>query len=157
MANQNLSLRETSMTKKRAGSLIFLIAGIYGLILSLRIPMGRWNEPGAGVFPLIISILLCISGIPMFFYGRGKAKMDWRAIVKQQWIPFQVVVLTAGFILALDPLGYIVTSSLYMFFLLFWVSRYRLWFAMGLAIIVGAGSWYIFEKLLAVPLPSGIL
>ncbi len=145
------------MTKKRAGSLIFFAAGIYGLILSSRIPMGRWNEPGAGVFPLIISILLCISGILMFFAAREKVEMDWRAIVKQQWTPFRVVVLTTGFILALNPLGYVVTASLYMFLLLFWVSRYKLWIAAGLAILVGAGSWYIFEKILAVPLPKGIL
>lgn len=145
------------MTKKRAGSLIFLAAGIYGFILSLRLPMGRWNEPGAGIFPLMLSILLCISGALMFVAGKGKMISDWRAIIKQQWTPFQVVMLTGGFIFALNPLGYIVTSSLYIFLLLFWVSRYKLWIAMGLAIVAGIGSWYIFQKLLAVPLPSGIL
>ncbi len=143
------------MKKERGGGLIFLVAGIYGLVFSLRLPMGRWNEPGAGRFPLIVSILLCLSGILMFFYGRGKTEMDWHGIVKQQWTPFRVVLLTGGFISALNPLGYLVTSSLYMFFLLFWVSRYRWWIAMGTAVLVGIGSRYIFEGLLAVPLPSG--
>lgn len=145
------------MTKKRAGSLIFLAAGMYGLILSLQVPMGKWNEPGAGVFPLIISILLCMSGAFLFVTGKGRVEIDWPAIIKQQWTPFRIVALTAGFILALNPLGYLVTSSLYIFLLLFWISRYRLWFSMGLAVIIGIGSWYIFAKLLAVPLPQGIL
>ncbi len=145
------------MNKRRAGSLIFLVAGVYGFILSLRIPMGKWNEPGAGIFPLMVSILLCLSGALMFITGKGKIEMDWRAIAKQQWTPFRVVMLTTGFILGLNPLGYILTASLYMFLLLCWVSRYKLWIASGLAMIFGAGSWYVFEKLLAVPLPRGIL
>ena len=51
------------MTKERGGSLIFLAAGIYGLVFSTGLPFGRWNEPGPGVFPLALSILLCISGL----------------------------------------------------------------------------------------------
>lgn len=145
------------MTKKRAGSLVFLAVGLYGLILSLQIPMGKWNEPGAGIFPLIVSILLCISGSILFVTGKGQVEIDWPEIIKQQWTPFRIVALTAGFILALNPLGYLVTSSLYLFLLLFWISQYRLWFSLGLAITIGIGSWYIFAKLLAVQLPQGIL
>ena len=144
------------MTKKRAGSLVFLIAGIYGLIFTLRLPMGRWNEPGAGAFPLIVCILLCLSGIFLFISGNGKAENDWPSMIRRQWIPFQIVLVTGAFITALDRLGYLLTASLYLFVLLWWVSRYKLWIALSLAVLLGATSWYLFAKLLATPLPQGL-
>ena len=145
------------MNGKRAGSLVFLSAGLYGLILSLRLPMGKWNEPGAGAFPIIVSILLCLSGLFIFIRSTEPEPADWREILRRQWTPFQIVLFTAGFIAALDWLGYLATASLYAFSLLFWVSRYRLWVALGLATLIGVGSWLIFGNIFATPLPEGVL
>jgi putative tricarboxylic transport membrane protein len=145
------------MNKTRAGSVLLFVAGAYGFIFSLRLPLGKLHSPGAGAFPLIVSILLAISGVFLFASEREKLDIDWRALAKEQRTPFQIVVLTAGFILGLDRLGYLLASTLYMFALLFWVSRYRLWIAMALAIVLGAGSWYVFAKLFETPLPQGIL
>jgi len=145
------------MTKERVGSIIFLVFGIYGLVLSLQLPMGSWSEPGAGPFPLMVSILLCLSGVKMFFSEQGTVAIDWRTICKQQQTPFQIVVLTAVFIAALDRLGYLLTSTLYLFTLLFWVSRYKVWISVVIAVSIGIGSWYVFAKLLATPLPEGWL
>jgi hypothetical protein len=147
------------MDKERAGSLIFLLAGIYGLIFSTGLPMGRWNEPGPGVFPLALSILLCLSGVLWFIHGKGKEKaiLDWGGLARKLATPVKIIGCTAGFILILGRLGYVVTASIYLFVLFLWVSRYRLWVAMGLAIAIGVGSWYFFEKLLSVQLPKGLL
>ena len=145
------------MNKTRTGSLVLLGTGVYGLILSLRLPLGKWHEPGAGAFPLIVSFLLALSGLFIFLSAREKVQIDWRELAKHQWTPFRIVILTAGFILALDRLGYLVTSTLYVFALLFWVSRYRVWVALSLALLIGIGSWYVFGRLFATPLPEGIL
>jgi putative tricarboxylic transport membrane protein len=153
------SARESDVSKERGGSYIFLIAGIYGLIYSLKLPFGRWNEPGAGVFPLALSILLLASGLFWFFQGKkreGKKETGvYKAFSRKYSVPLQIIVLTAGFILALAPLGYLLTSTVYIFILFLWVSRYRVWTAAGLAIVIGAGSWLFFEKLLATSLPTG--
>ena len=156
-AQANFPFRETDMNKERAGSLIFFFAGIYGFIFSIQLPIGEWNQPGPAAFPLCLSILLCISGALRFIQEKGKGKIDWGVIVRQWMTPLQIVVLTASFILALEWLGYLATSSLYLFVLFLWVSRYRLWVAMGLALIFGTGSWYFFGKILAVQLPKGLL
>lgn len=145
------------VNSKRAGGLVFLVAGVYGLILSLYLPMGKWNEPGAGAFPLIVSILLCLSGLFIFVRARVRDVAAWRDILKRQWIPFQIVLFTAGFIVGLERLGYLLTACLYAFALLFLVSRYRFWVALGLAVLIGAGSWLVFGKLFATPLPQGVL
>jgi putative tricarboxylic transport membrane protein len=149
------------MSKERGGSLIFLAAGIYGLFFSIGYPLGRWNEPGPGVFPLGLSILLCIFGISWFIQGKGKGEkkesVTLGRFVRKFITPLRIAGLTAAFILTLELLGYLLASTLYLFILFFWVSRYKLWTAFVLAIAFGAGSWLFFEKLLATPLPRGFL
>jgi len=151
------------MTKERGGSLIFLAAGIYGLVFSAGLPMGRWNEPGPGVFPLAISLLLFVSGIAWFIRGKSKGEKEkrenagWGNSARKFITAAQIVGLTGGFIAALEPMGYLLTSILYLFILFAWVSRYRLWVAAVYAVTFGAGSWLFFEKLLTTPLPKGFL
>ena len=149
------------MTKERGGSLIFLAAGIYGFVFSIQLPLGRWNQPGPAVFPLGLSILLCIFGISWFIRGKGekekKEPVSLRGFIQKFMTPIQIVGLTAAFILTFEPLGYLLASTIYLFVLFLWVSRYRLWTALVLAVAFGAGSWLFFEKLLATPLPKGFL
>jgi len=146
------------MNKDRVGSLIFVLAGIYGILFSLRIPMGKWNEPGPGVFPLCVSILLLISGMAGFIRrkvkGGERKRVNWPDEMKKLLPLLKIVGLTAVFILALDRAGFLVAATLYMFLLLIWVSRYKLWTATGLAVFLGFGCWYFFVEILAVDLPK---
>ena len=149
------------MTKERGGSIIFLAAGIYGFIFSIQLPLGRWNQPGPAVFPLALSILLCIFGVSWFVRGKGEREkqgtVSLKEFARKFMTPIRIVGLTAAFILTFEPLGYLLGSTLYLFVLFFWVSRYRLWTALALAVAFGAGSWLFFGKLLATPLPMGFL
>ena len=149
------------MSKERGGSLIFLAAGIYGLIFSIQLPLGRWNQPGPAVFPLSLSILLCIFGILWFIEGKRTAEKKETVrpggVARKFITPMQIVALTAAFILTFDSLGYLLASTLYLFILFRWVSRYRFWTALGLAIAFGAGSWLFFGKVLTTSLPKGFL
>ncbi len=152
------------MTKDRTASLLFLCSGIYGFYHSVQLPMGRWNEPGPGVFPFGLSVLLLISAAAWFIRGkRGKAetrggeKAGAFVLVRNLATPLKIVCLTALFILAFNRTGYLIASSLYLFILLLWVSRYRIVVSAALAVGIGVGSWYFFAKILAVQLPQGFL
>jgi len=149
------------MTKERGGSLIFLAAGIYGLVFSIGLSFGRWNEPGPAVFPFTLSILLCLSGILWFIRGKrqggAQKSADLKGLPLKYATAVQIVGLTGLFILALEPLGYLLTSILYLFFLFLRVCRYRLWLAAVFGILFGAGSWFFFDRLLTTPLPKGFL
>ncbi|MDA8125238.1 MAG: tripartite tricarboxylate transporter TctB family protein [Deltaproteobacteria bacterium] len=145
------------MENKRVGSLLFLAIGIYGLIFSTQIPMGRWAEPGPGIFPLALSVLLCLSGI-LGWIGAGKGakeeeRVRWADFIGKGATPLRITVLTAAFIVVLDRAGYLATSFLYLFLLFFWVSRYSWWKALGLAILLGAGGWVFFDRVLGIALP----
>ena len=149
------------MSKERGGGLIFLAVGVYGLIFSIPLPLGRWNQPGPAVFPLGLSILLCIFGVSWFIQGKGKGEkkgsVDLGGFVRKYITPIKIVGLTTAYILAFELLGYLLASTLYLFILFLWVSRYRFRIGAVLAIVFGAGSWLFFEKLLATQLPRGLL
>jgi putative tricarboxylic transport membrane protein len=147
------------MTTERVASLVFFAAGIYAFIFSIQLPMGRWNDPGPGIYPFSLSIILCISGISWFIYGKrkdDKKTATFPQIIRKYKVPIQIVFLTFIFILTLNRAGYLLNTILYLFMLLFWVSRYRLWSALGLALCIGVGSWYFFGKLLSIQLPKGL-
>lgn len=144
------------MTKEQVAGLIFLVVGLYGLYVSSGLPWGQWNQPGPGVFPLVISSLLCLAGI-LWLLQRGRTsgaeQRTWH--FSKLSTPLKIICVTAVFILVLERLGYLLTSFLYLFVLFFGVSRYRFSKAISLALLFGAVSWVFFEKLLATPLPKG--
>lgn len=146
------------MTKTRAGSLIFLLVGIYALVFSSRLPLGQWNEPGAGVLPLFLAIGLCVSGISWFIAGKPKegekAGINWRGIARLVKVPFQIMVLTAGLVLVMTYVGFLLGTMLYLFLTFVWVSNFKVRVAIGLAIVLGIGSWLFFVKLLLIQLPA---
>ena len=146
------------MSKDRAASLIFLVFGIYGFIFSINIPMGEWQSPGPGIFPLCVSIVLCLSGAAWFIGNKKNIPIEtvsWRTVGKNAVRPLKVVGITLIFILLMDRTGYLLGSSLYLFILLLLVSRYRLSVALAFAVAMGGGSWFFFGKLLGVELPTG--
>ncbi len=150
------------MTNDRSAGLLFLLTGIYGVYFSWPLPLGRWNAPGPGVFPLTLSLLLLLSGVTWFIRGKRRSgarseRETSAAAFAKLATPAKIVVLTALVILALDWVGYRLAASLYIFLLLLWVSRYRLVVSLILAILIGVGSWYFFERILSVQLPRGML
>jgi uncharacterized membrane protein len=148
------------MVNDRLASSAFFMIGLYGLIFSIQLPMGKWREPGPGVFPLALSILLCFFGVLWFARGKGKrgevSAYRIGAIGKLS-TPLKIVGATTALVIAWDCLGYLLASSFYVFFLFFGVSRYKCVTAIGLAVAIGVGSWLFFHKLLAVQLPAGLL
>jgi len=143
------------MNRDRAAGLIFLLAGIYGLIFSRQLPLGRWNEPGPGVFPLALAFLLVLAGVFMMAQGKkGREEKEGQQKSFRPLIaPGQIILLTLVFILSLERIGYLGTAVAYMLLLFLWVCRYRFAAALGMAAAFGLGSWYLFVKILGVQLP----
>ena len=137
--------------------MIFLLTGIYGITFSLSLPMGRWNEPGPGAFPFGLAILLAFSGIMIIIRAKRKKEEkkegEGRGFLRNLITPLLIVLLTLGFILTLERVGYVSSVSVYLFILFFGICRYKLPLAAGMAVVFGLGSWYLFVKILGVQLP----
>jgi putative tricarboxylic transport membrane protein len=143
------------MNKDQAGGLFFLFIGIWIFFLSIRLPIGKFTEPGPAIFPLVLSSLLCIIGLIIFISNRGKSKIEWRTDFAKLAKPLAIILLTLAFIIFMDRLGYLLASFLYLFSLFLFVCRFKLLFALGLSGILATGSWYFFGKILGIFLPMG--
>jgi len=145
------------MNKDHAGGLFFLFVGICFFFLSIKLPIGKFTQPGPAIFPLALSFLLCIIGLLIFFSSKGKQKIDWVRDLENLAKPLAIILLTLAFIIFLGRLGYLLTSFLYLFSLFFLVSRFKFFFSASLAGLLAAGSWYFFGKILGIFLPLGPL
>ncbi|HSR10739.1 MAG TPA: tripartite tricarboxylate transporter TctB family protein [Thermodesulfobacteriota bacterium] len=145
------------MNKERIGGLIFLLTGVYGFIFSRDLAIGKWNEPGPGAFPFVLALLLAFSGIVTI--ARAKAGKEERkesqgkSFLRNLVTPLAIVLLTLGFILSLERVGFVLSTLAYLFILFAFISRYKLPVALGMAAAFGMGSWLFFVKVLGLQLP----
>ena len=118
------------MNKEHVWGLIFLLTGIYGIVFSLSLPMGRSTEPGPGAFPFGLAVLLSFSGIMIIARaGRKKGeKQEGKArdFLRNLITPLLIVLITLGFILVLERVGYVASVLAYLFILFFGICRYKL-------------------------------
>jgi hypothetical protein len=140
------------MSKERLEGLFFFLVALYAFTSSLGLSIGSLRQPGAGMFPLILSVLLFIVALLIFFSREAGGK---RVVLGQWGKPLLIILLTAGFIGFMEQLGYLTAASIYLFALFLLVSRFPFWKTAGLAGFLGLASWYFFEKILALHLPAG--
>ena len=149
----------------RATGLGLLALGVVALLATFAIPAGRdgWATTGARFFPLLVSIGLIVcavaqlvraTALPDLDLGRHAAveaaETDWRT-------PAIVAAALIGYVLVLEPLGYIVATALF-FPVAAWAlgsSKQRRDVVSGIAFAVVIDA--LFTQMLAVPLPIGIV
>ncbi len=142
------------MSKDRIGGLFFLLVGICFFSFAIQLPVGKFNQPGPAIFPLVLSLLLSIIGVLIFFASKGKGKIESKDV--ENWAkPVTIILLTLAFIIFMGRLGYLITSFLYLFCLFFLVSRFKWFFSVGLSVILAVASWFFFGKILGIFLPLG--
>jgi len=144
------------MTKERFGSLFLIAVGLYAMVHSLQLPMGEWNQPGPGVFPLILSVLLAIIGCSLYVVSDKGPGLNWKDTFFRQPKVWAIVGLTAGFILCFDWLGFVPTTALYLFVLFLGISRLSFLYSIALSLGITGAAWFFFVKTLNLHLPPGL-
>lgn len=138
--------------------------GIWVIIDSYRLGLQTFNDPGPGLFPFLLGILLCLFAIPICLISlndlrkvnikNGEKKIGYRANLNKL---VTVMVCLIGYFLLLNILGFLVTNFLFLF-VLFLIGKPRKWWIAPLFSIVAVGLAYlIFSIVLKIQFPSGFL
>jgi len=142
-------------------------AGVFGILLSagylhktLELPMGEMDQPGAGVFPLLIAGILFIASISALWEGWQR-----RATSEPLDLPqgedrvrlLKLVALLLVYFLAIPWLGFLVSSVLFCILLIRLLSDLSWQRSTAYAVIMTAVVYLIFIAILKVPMPAGIL
>jgi len=131
---------------------IFLAAG--------TLPFGTMRVPQTAFFPRTLAVLLGIMSLILLaraLAGR-EALGGGEKIETQGWIRIAVTLMTlAGFALALERLGFLLTTFLLMISLLRAIEAQSWRKVVVVALATALISYAIFSLLLGVPLPAGLL
>ncbi len=140
-----------------AGGLGFLLLALLGVEESLRLPLGSWQRPAPGLFPLLVSLVLAglvLTLLLVTLATHATAQPEESPAARPTKVWWTLVSLLAFYAL-LERLGFLITSFLLLFFLLRAIAGQR--WRVTLAISVGASlsSYLVFDRLLKLPLPRG--
>jgi putative tricarboxylic transport membrane protein len=152
----------SSIAKRSAylgvGSAALALSAGY-LLLSLALPFGDMEQPGAAVFPLAVAALMAVASLATLHEGwrmAGTVRIALPAGPDRQRV-LVMLVLLLGYVLLLPFLGQLASSALFFMFALRLLSQYA-WprvavYALCMAVVLHG----VFVLALKVPMPKGML
>lgn len=140
------------------GGLIGLALGAFVIWSGLKLKLGTIHDPGSGFVLFYTGILICVFAVTIIAAaitdGGPTFGSRWR---DARWTkPLLVIVCLTAFSLALEPLGFLLSSIPLMLLLMRVIDPVRWSLAIPLSVLVPLGMWWILKHLLAIQLPSGL-
>lgn len=147
----------------RACSLVLLGIAIAACLGASQYEVGTLGNPGPGLFPLVLGTALGVLSLIILAGGimakrtavQGAGAIQRGSILRKEALYAVLALIGYGFLLV--PLGFIVTTFAVFVFLFRFVVDHKWPVALGSALILALGAYVIFNTLLGVPLPRGIL
>lgn len=139
-----------------AASLGILLALAY-LLEGLRYSRGTLAEPGPGLYPLLVGVLMLVSSLGAALEitaGGSMGQVDWPQGVERRRV-LAIAAASLTYVLLVPYLGHPMTGALLTLVVL-QVMGTRSWpLKLVVALGLGLGSYYLFGVLLDVSLPLG--
>jgi len=132
----------------------FSLAVCYG---ALGMPMGTLGDPGPGFLPFWVGVALATISLVLIASALLDGARQARARAGQRG---RVAGILAGLLLyalALEALGYLVTTFLLLSAFLAVLGHRRWAVVLAFAVLATGGSYALFSLWLRVPLPRGVL
>ena len=131
---------------------VFIAAGALVFAMSGDLPFGTLASPGAGMLPkLVLGLMMAFGAIIVARAGESPP------LAVLEWSDFRhaatVVAVSAIAIALYTKIGFVLSVTLLLFVLLFFIERRGLWRALAFSIGVTVGSYLLFSTLLKSPLP----
>jgi putative tricarboxylic transport membrane protein len=136
-----------------AGSLFFLL-GLGAAVGGVRFDLGTLSEPQAGFFPFLGGVaLMALSAILVVQDLRGRS--DGAESFGNVRSPLLALAGLIAFIAAAGPLGYVPAIAILTVILLLVFEVRQVWAFVVAVLVVPIGTYFLFDRILGVPLPSG--
>lgn len=145
--------------QQRTAGMVFMAIGAYVIYYTLtKLKLGTIQSPGSGFFTFIcgLGILLLSTVLVAGSFVRGTEDRPlWE---KGGWFkPLLAFGLTVAYALLIPRAGFILATALFLAAWQLSVEHEKPWKTAVIACVGTACMWVIFEKLLRVPLPNGLL
>jgi putative tricarboxylic transport membrane protein len=142
------------LTVDRVAGTGLAIFALLVLWQSRALPLGSLANPGPAYMPVALAALLFLGGLAIAILGRDTPPIG--SLGFREWRHAVAIFAACAFAaLALERLGYRLTILIVLVFLLGVVERKRPTVALIFAAAFAAGTYFLFDTLLRVPLPRG--
>ncbi len=149
------------MRADRVSGLFWLTFGLLCIYGSIQLGVGTFREPGTGLFALLaacfFSFLAFLIFVQSFLPGKGfqaRASSLWKEVIWHR--PLAVGVLMGVYIVALERVGFLLTSLAVLLVMLKAVEKFPWWKAILIAVVASGCTYVLFRVLLKASLPIGI-
>jgi putative tricarboxylic transport membrane protein len=135
--------------------LLLALFSTYVCIESVRLGLGTFHQPGPGFLPFSAAAtlgVLSLALIPRAHFGRTEKREAWQNTGRI----LLVFLALLGFTVLVERLGFLLTAFLLVWFLLKVVERRGWVFSVGVAVVVTAASYAVFDVWLRAQLPAGL-
>jgi putative tricarboxylic transport membrane protein len=122
---------------------------------SIGMHVGTVVEPQAGFIPLLCGIALSVLSLILLIQALVGGSRDTEAFGDLRH-PATVLSVLLVYTIFFEILGYIVVTVILSAFVLY-ILETKWWVATILGLILSIGTYILFDRVLGVPLPSGIL
>ena len=141
------------LTRDRLAGVILFLLGLAAAWEARKLPLGSLADPGPGYWPLLIAVVLTVSGLLVMLPGSGTGlrAMAWPEAARA----LLILAGAAGSALLLERVGYRLTVFGVVVFFLGVVERKPPAATAAVSLGLSLGSFYLFSTLLKVPLPPG--
>ncbi|HEX7439124.1 MAG TPA: tripartite tricarboxylate transporter TctB family protein [Caldimonas sp.] len=134
--------------------LMFVVVGIVFAVGATNYSMGTSARPGAGYFPLLLSVIMAILGAIVLFKSLTIETPGGDPIGAVAWRPLVVIVVAiAVFGAALERLGMIITVPILIFISSLAGDEFKWKGVVANAIVLTIGSWAVFVLGLKLTIP----
>ncbi len=138
-----------------AGLLLVLIgAGVIFGAVKLRV--GTATEPQPGFFPFVGGTLLIILSAILLLKAFRGTSVGTKAFGELRR-PAILIGAMIGYVLILDRVGYVLATILLSAVILHILETKSWWVLTAVSLVLSVGSYVLFDRLLGVTLPGGIL
>lgn len=154
-------MRSFRMKQDRMTSLFWLLFGMFIIRESVKLGLGKIQEPGPGFVSFLGGVcLLFFSVVLMFQSFLVKPRIMEKGAPRQIEKPWGVVFVLIGvliYVFIFEWLGFIISTFLLVTFLLKYFEQKRWWKILVTAGVVSLSAFLIFNIFLKAELPEGIL
>lgn len=142
-------------------SLFWFAVGLISIYGSIRLDLGTLRQPGSGLLSFLAGCFICLMAmivlLQSFLRGRGvqvKLSSLWKGL---RWHrPLAIGLILIAYILALERMGFLITSLITLFVMFKVVEKLSWGKAILISVSISAASFLLFNTLLKATLPRGI-
>jgi putative tricarboxylic transport membrane protein len=135
---------------------LLVLAGILIAAKSVTLHVGTMADPQSGFVPFCAGVAIAVLSVVLLFQSIRSGNSEEAESSGNILRPTIIVATMLVYVLFFEILGFIIVTVLLAASVLFLLET-KWWTAVVLGLILAIGTYFLFNRVLGVPLPAGIL